>query len=295
MILRYAAKTSLKAWRLNGIERDSPIDSCRHHRTNQELLRRPRLQFYEFRVPSTVIEQLRDRIERLAAPRSGRDTLAFGVDEIDRVLPGGGLAVGALHEVAGGGNGSVHGAAAALFAAGIAGRTKGKVLWCFTRADLFAPAVAQAGLPASRVIFVECGDEKTVLACFEEGLRHKGLGAAVAEVARLSMTGSRRLQLAAEASGTIGIAIRRWRRQAEAADFGQPTAATTRWRVTALPSTPLPVPGVGRARWQLELIRCRAGESADFIVEACDAKGRLGLPADLAHRPLAQDAWRTSA
>jgi hypothetical protein len=25
-------------------------------------------------------------------------------------------------------------------------------------------------------------------------------------------------------------------------DFGQPTAATTRWRVAVLPSTPLPVP-----------------------------------------------------
>jgi hypothetical protein len=35
-------------------------------------------------------------------------------------------------------------------------------------------------------------------------------------------------------------------------------------RVTALPSTPLPVPGVGRARWLVELIRCRAGESAIF-------------------------------
>ena len=64
-----------------------------------------------------------------------------------------------------------------------------------------------------------------MLACFEEGLRHGGLGAVVAEVARLSMTASRRLQLAAETSGTIGIAIRRWRRQTEAADFGQPTAS----------------------------------------------------------------------
>ena len=38
--------------------------------------------------------------------------------------------------------------------------------------------------------------------------------------AGLAMTPSRRLQLAAETSGTIGIAIRRWRRPAEAADFG---------------------------------------------------------------------------
>jgi protein ImuA len=209
--------------------------------------------------------------------------LPFGRQKIDRILPGGGLALGALHEVAGGGNGAIDGAAAALFAAGIAARTRGTGLWCLTRTDLFAPAIAQAGLQSDRLIYEEAGDEKSILACFEEGLRHPGLGAVVAEVARLSMTASRRLQLAAETSGAIGIAIRRWRRQAEAADFGQPTASVTRWRVSVLPSTPLPVPGVGRARWQLELIRCRAGESADFEVEACDAKGRLAVPADVAY------------
>ena len=77
-----------------------------------------------------------------------------------------------------------------------------------------------------------------------EGLRHGGLGAVVAEVARLSMTASRRLQLAAESSGT-----RHRRPPLEAAGrggrFGQPTASVTRWRVTVLPATPLPVPGVG--------------------------------------------------
>jgi protein ImuA len=189
-----------------------------------------------------VIAELRGRIERLVAPQRRREALPFGLDEIDRVLPGGGLASGALHEVAGGGNGAVHGAAAALFVAGIASRARGKILWCYTRPDLFAPSLSQVGLSATRVIYVECGDDKAVLACFEEGLRHQGLGAVVAEVARLSMTASRRLQLAAETSGAIGIAIRRWRRQTEAADFGQPTAAVTRWRVTTLPSEPLPVP-----------------------------------------------------
>jgi protein ImuA len=230
-----------------------------------------------------AIEELRERIRRLeGAAGRRRLVLPFGIKAIDRHLPGGGLVLGALHEVAGGGNGAIDGAAAALFAAGIAARTRGKVLWCVTRPDLFAPALAQAGLMPDRVIYAEAGDEMSVLICFEEGLRH-GLAAVVAEVALLSMITSRRLQLAAESSGAIGIAIRRWRRHTEAADFGQPTASVTRWRVSALPSTPLPVPGVGRARWQLELIRCRAGESADFEVEACDAKGRLALPSGLVH------------
>ncbi|WP_258163135.1 ImuA family protein [Rhizobium sp. TH2] len=115
-------------------------------------------------------------------------------------------------------------------------------------------------LPPGRVIYVEAGDERALPACMEEGLRS---GAVVGEVARLPMAISRRLQLAAESSGTTGIVIRRWRRGPEASDFGQPTASVT--------------------RWLLELIRCRAGESADFEVEAPDAKGRIALPADMAY------------
>ncbi len=58
------------------------------------------------------------------------------------------------------------------------------------------------------VINLKGGDEKTVLDCFEEGLRHVGLGAVVAEVARLPMTGPRRpLQLAAKGSRSLGVAL----------------------------------------------------------------------------------------
>jgi protein ImuA len=228
--------------------------------------------------------------ERIAAIESGRRltraTLAFGLETVDSRLPGGGLSLGALHEVAGGGTGTVDGAAAALFVAGIAARTQGKILWCLTRPDLFAPAIAQAGLLPDRVIYVEAQDEKAVLACTEEGLRHGGLGCVVSEIAHLSMTASRRLQLASEGSGTLCLALRRWRRQSEASDFGQPTAASTRWRVSVLPSRPLPVPGVGRHRWLVELIRARAGESADFELEACDDQGRLGLPPELGYGSL---------
>ena len=233
----------------------------------------------------SAIDLLRAEIQRIESrERRPVGVLPFGVPELDRRVPGGGLSFGALHEVAGGGNGTVDGAAAALFVAGIAARTTRKILWCLNRRDLFEPGLAQTGLKPDRVIYLEGGDDRTVLACFEEGLRHGGLALAVGEVARLPMAISRRLQLAAEASGTMGIALRRWRRQAEASDFGQPTAAVTRWRISVLPSSPLPVPGVGRSRWLVELVRARAGESADFELEACDDKGHLRLPADLRNR-----------
>jgi protein ImuA len=233
-----------------------------------------------------AIDLLREKIRRLeAAARPSAGVLPFGLAAMDARLPGGGLAFGALHEVTGVGNGALDGAAAAAFAAGIMARTQGQILWCVRDQDLFAPGLEAAGLSADRVIYVEAGDEQEALACFEEGLRHGGLAGVVAEIGRLSMTSSRRLQLAAEGSGTLGIALRRWWRQSDAVDFGQPTAAATKWRISVLPSAPLDAPGIGRGRWLVELIRCRAGEIADFEVEGCDHDGRLALPAGLADRP----------
>jgi protein ImuA len=225
-----------------------------------------------------VISDLRERIAALEGDATRKvGCLPFGVTAIDAVLPGQGLAYGAIHEFAGGGSGTVDGAAAALFAAGVAARTKGHVVWCLTRPDLFFPALAQAGLHHNRVVFVEADKEEDVLASMEEALAYGGLGAVVGELVRLPMVASRRLQLAAEKSGTMGIVVRRWRRQTEANDFGQPTASVTRWRVSVLPSEELPVPGIGRARWFLELLRSRAGECAEFCVGACDDQGRIDL------------------
>ena len=248
------------------------------------------------RPAQPAIAALRAQIAALEGESSrDRAFLPFDVPELDARLPGGGLALGCLHEVAGGGSGTVDGAAASCFAAGIAARLPGQVLWCVTEADVYAPGLEQAGLGPDRVIIVEAGDDVSVLACMEEGLRHGGLAAVVAEVARLSMTVSRRLHLAAKESGTTGIALRRWRREQDAFDFGQPTAAMTRWPVTVLPSASLPVPGIGRARWLVELIRARAGESLDIELEACDGTGHLRLPADVADRSAAAAGGRRSA
>lgn len=243
---------------------------------------------------SKLIDDLRERIAHLEGS-SGRKAvvLPFGVREIDMRLPGGGLAFGALHEVAGGGAGTVDGGAAALFAAGIAARSKGKVLWCLTRPDLFAPAVSQAGLHPDRVIYCEGDRDEDVLASMEEGLSFGGFAAVVGELVRLPMNASRRLHLAAEKTGSLGLVVRRWRRQTEASDYGNPTASSTRWRISVLPSEPLPVAGVGRARWLAELMRVKAGECAEFEIGACDAKGRICI------LPVSSDgsyssAWRGS-
>jgi protein ImuA len=171
----------------------------------------------------------------------------------------------------------------------------GTVLWAIRSRDLFAPALAGAGLHQDRVIYAEAGDDDAILAVLEEGVRHGGLAGVVGEITRLPMTASRRLQLGAETGGLPVFAIRRWRNEAAAAEYGAPTAAATRWRITALPSRPQPVQGIGRARWRVELVRCRGAEPAVWDLEACDAQGRLALAADLADRSAAAGEGRYRA
>ena len=247
-----------------------------------------------------TLSELRDHILRLGADTArAAGHQPFGHAALDAALPGGGLALGALHEVAGTGRDIEHGAAAALFAAGCLARRPGIVLWVLERADLFAPGLAAAGLPPARVLYAEAGRAATVLLVMEEGLREPGLAGVVGEVSgRLTLTASRRLQLAAERSGVTAFALRRSRRPDDPALL-EPCAAVTRWRVAALPSgPPLPgapdVPGLSRARWRLELVRCRGGEAGGWMVEACDAQGRLGVVSDAADRQAAPVPWRAA-
>jgi protein ImuA len=240
-----------------------------------------------FSTQRSRLDELRARIaliERGAVAAPGQ-TVSIGAAEIDETLPNGGLALGALHEIAGAGPDTEHGAAAALLTAGILARLTGPVLWTMEHADLFAPGLAGVGLHPDRIVFAEAGKE--VLATMEEGLRHPGLAAVVGEVAgRFNLIASRRLQLAAEQTGVLAIALRR-SRQFDDPALMEPTAAMTRWRVAALPSPPaLPhapsVHGLGPARWRLTLTRCRGGEPGTWITEACDATGRVHLVFDAA-------------
>jgi protein ImuA len=254
-------------------------------------------------VPTPQLDALRTRIaqiERRGTVRTGVP-LRFGVTAIDRHIPGGGLAPGALHEVTGDGPDLEHATAATLLVAGLLARRRGPVLWALEQRDLFAPGLAAAGLHPDRVVFAEAG--RTVLLAMEEALHHAGLAAVVGEVRRLGLTASRRLQLAAEGSGVPAFALRRSRNASDPA-LTEPNAAATRWRVAAMPSPPVldhapDVPGLARALWRLDLLRCRGGVPATWIVEACDAKGRLALVADTGDRqaappPRHATGWRAA-
>jgi protein ImuA len=253
---------------------------------------------------------LQDRIRRIERPGALRHgVLPFQVAAIDRALPGGGLALGAMHEILGLGADEEDGAATAGFAAAIAGRLgPGLVLWALKRGDLYGPGLAEHGLDPARIVRVAAPRDDDILWVLEEGLRAPsslgGIAAAVGEVGRLPMVAGRRLQLAAERSGVTALLLRRWRSGAEAAsERERPSAAVTRWRIAAIPSLPGTEPGIGTPRWRVELLRCRGVETANgtWDVEVADASGLVSVSAGLADRPIAPqrlaaepEIWRTA-
>lgn len=88
---------------------------------------------------------------------------------------------------------------------------------------------------------------------------------------RLDLTATRRLQLAAETSGSLGLLLR-----PDTADPA-PTAAVTRWRVGPLPTAQAGT-GLDDPRWQLELLRARGGKpGGPWAVTWRAAEGRLDL------------------
>lgn len=226
-------------------------------------------------------------LRTIATPVTDYRVLPFGVDAIDSRLGAGGLRAGALHEASARSVAMVDDAATTLFLAGIAAReaaeANGPVLWASCRSDLYAPGLAQAGLPSSSVIYAQPRDDAALLAVIEDAVRDGTPSVVVAEATRVSMVATRRLQLVA-AEADMPVLLLRRRRARDQDPLNEPSAAWTRWRIGAAPSERLSVAGVGRPRWSVELARQRGGASFSLIVEGSDETGRLAVPAELGHR-----------
>ena len=240
--------------------------------------------------PSSSLDALRAEIraiERGGPVAAARPAVSFGLAAVDEKLAGGGL-LPALHEAAAASAAPGDDAAATLFLAALAARfsrggSRDQVLWAVARRDLFAPGFAQAGLTPERLLFARCRDDAETLAVMEEGVRHGSLAAVLGEVGRADMAATRRLQLAAEESGTPAFLLRRWRKTGSD-PLAAPSAACTRWRIGSAPSSPLPFgidafDGIGRARWQVALVRQRGAPPHDWLMEAPDGEARFALPA----------------
>ena len=212
-----------------------------------------------------------------------RGVLPLGAEALDRHLPGGGLPLAGLHEIAGRRDEWDDGVAAGFclaLLARLSAVSRRPLLWIAGSDDLYGAGLLDFGLDPAALLRVRVKDDRGVLWALEQALRCAPLAAVVGEVACLDRTAGRRLQLAAESAGVTAFVLRRRR---VAAGRGEPaSAALTRWRVAPAPSGPaVPASLPGRPRWRLDLCRCRGAAPAQFIVEWDDAADCFALVAEV--------------
>jgi protein ImuA len=248
------------------------------------------------------LKALQARIHRIERPKErSAGVLGLGAGAIDDALPEGGLSKAAVHEVMG--------SAASGFAAMLVGRTKKTALWCVEaglKTALYGPGLAAYGVATERLVIVHCRGADEMLWAMEEGLREEALGLVIGEPVRpVSLIASRRLQLAAETGGTMGLILCRGggtcgtggkgdTHDGEGVDGREgvlaPSAVSTRWQVDS-------VPAMGQAasrpwmqaatKWQLALRRCRGADHTNsWTVEWDDAARDIALVTDVCHRGL---------
>jgi protein ImuA len=201
---------------------------------------------------------------------AGHGRVALGHPGVDERLRGG-LLKGALHEVFAEDG---HGMAAIGFALGLAARTSGKkpLLWirqdyaALEYGELAGSGCLELGRDAKDVLLLRVGDAKDGLRATGDALTCASLGAVVFEIAGtpklLDLTASRRLTLAAAAKG-VSVFLARLDAKPDT------SAAETRWRVRAAPSSPSSDTGAdwGRPRFEASLARNRHGALGTWIME----------------------------
>jgi protein ImuA len=204
-------------------------------------------------------------IERKGASLEDAAAQPFGVPAIDEVL-GGGLALGALHEIAAAAETDM--AAATGFAIALAARRTGAVLWVAEDMALresglpYGLGLDEIGLAPERLVTVAGPRVRDVLWAMEEALRCRAVAAVIGEVREahgLDDVAARRLSLAANAGGGLALLLL-------ARLSAQASPAVTRWIVGAAPSAP-DRHGIGPPRIGVDLVRNRHGRLGTWMLE----------------------------
>ena len=246
----------------------------------------------------SALATLRGSIERIEAQSgaSAAKRAPLGHGQADAVLQGG-LAIGAVHEVFC--EGGRQSAAATGFLAGLARRVAPRRPLVWVRQDfaelesgaLSPNRLAELGLDPRLLVTVRAADVEAALRTTADALACDALGAVVLEVwgetPKLDLVASRKLTLAAQASGVTALVLR-------VAASPQPSTAETRWIVRAAHSPPSASWAAwGAPRFDAELVRNRHGLNGRWIMEwKCDeclftepAADSQPLAATPTHRP----------
>jgi len=242
--------------------------------------------------PAARIERLRRTLctAETATGLAGEDAapLTLGIPLIDDAL-GGGLAGGALHEVAATCEPQIP--AASGFVLALAARhtipRQQDAIWIAEDLSLaenglpYGPGLHEVGLAPEKLIMVAAARGRDVLWAMEEALRCRAIGMVIGELrgCGIDQVATRRLALAAAAGNTPGFILR-------TAPSDEPSAAATRWIIGAAPSSSALRDERSSAgpphvyRLAAHLIRNRRGHRGAWIVEWNSVEQRFELATD---------------
>jgi protein ImuA len=157
--------------------------------------------------PPATLEQLTRLCQNGGWNRESKPALPSGFAELDAHLPGGGWPCGAISELISDaiGIGELGLLMPALSSLVRAGRY---IAWITPPYLPYAPALAQRGLPPERMLLIRAQTLQQSLWATEQALRCPAIGAVLSWPAYIVDRNVRRLQLAAEAAGTVGFLYR---------------------------------------------------------------------------------------
>jgi len=231
-------------------------------------------------MPSAIkkLEQTRQLIQPILNEGRSRTRYPLGHADTDQVL-GGGLLLGAVHEV------FAVDAGASGFAACAAQRLSGmkRMLWiiqdfsALEYGTLAPTGFAELGINPSHLLMLRAANAEDALRASIDALSCYGLGAVILEIAGnpkvLDLVASRRLVLAAQHKNVTVFLLRQ-------GAVAEPSAAQTRWQIRCHRSTA--TDDWGMPRFEAKLVRNRQGETGHWVMEwNCD-DGAFRKPDDQA-------------
>lgn len=137
----------------------------------------------------------------------------------------------------------------------------GVYIWIAKQKQLFPVGLRKFGIQPHQIIFINLVKPKDILWATEEALKCKSLSGVISELEDITFAQSQRLQLTVEKSKVTGFILR------TQTDRINATACAARWQIKPLTSENKErLPGVGFAKWQVDLLKVRNGNTASCII-----------------------------
>lgn len=153
-------------------------------------------------------------------------------------------------------------------------------VWISPTCKIFPPALKWFGIEPHQVLFLNIKKEKDISCAINEALTCSSLSAVVGEMSEMSITASRRFQLAIEETG-VGCFILRSNPK------NLMTTAVSRWQIKPLHTKMEDgFPGIGHPRWQVKLLKARNGKPGTWDIEWVNGSFRYVSKLAIIHKAL---------